>query len=73
MGRIRCRMTAGWVGLCLACGRCEERQDLPVRAGVSAAGGRSGGAPGRRIHWARSDDGGLGLTIQKDDPEAPKL
>ena len=55
---------AGWVGLCLACGRGGDGRDFPVRAGVSAAGGRSGGAPGRRIHWARSDDGGLGLTIK---------
>jgi hypothetical protein len=49
-GRVRCRMTVGWVGLCLACGRGGGGAELPLRAGVRAAGGRSGGAPGRRIH-----------------------
>ena len=36
--------------------------DLPVRAGVSAAAGRSEGVLGCRIHGAGARDGGLGLT-----------
>jgi len=45
-------MTAEWVGLCLPCGLGGDGWDFPVRAGVSAAGERSGGAPGCRIHGA---------------------
>ena len=35
---------------------------MPVRAGVSAAAGRSEGVLGCRIHGAGARDGGLGLT-----------
>ena len=56
---IRCRMTAGWVGLCLACDRGRQGS---VRSADGPEGILAAGFTGR----VGVGDGGLGLTIWPD-------